>query len=88
MVPPEDGAYFWICKTHQNGTSSGCRTRFQSLPVATYSGSLNKEKGGDETDEFEAPRPRKKSKRDKGGEEEGEEDGGGAGIRGCAVVRR
>jgi hypothetical protein len=41
FVPPEDGAYFQICKTHPNGTSSGCRTGFRSLPVPTYGGYLS-----------------------------------------------
>jgi hypothetical protein len=41
LVQPEVGAYFPICKTHQNGTSSGCRTGFQSLPVPSYGGSLS-----------------------------------------------
>ncbi len=50
LVQPEDGAYFPICKTNQNGTSSGFRTGFRSLLVATYGGSLNKEKGGDGRD--------------------------------------
>ena len=59
-IPPEGGFRYWfrwkmmpifrICKTHQNGTSSSCRTGFRSLPVATYGGSLNKEKGVDGRD--------------------------------------
>ena len=54
MVPPEVGAYFLICKTHQDGTGSSYMTGFRSLPIPTYGGSLNKEKGGDGTEKFKA----------------------------------